>query len=62
MSKYYLENDIIQGVITIGGVKMIELIQGNLDTSIAMLTLIVSVLVIFLGLNDDKKSKHYELI
>ncbi|MFW3589647.1 hypothetical protein [Vagococcus fluvialis] len=40
---------------------MIELIQGNLDTSIAMLTLIVSVLVIFLGLNDDKKSKQEQL-
>ncbi|GER77325.1 hypothetical protein EsFM111_21070 [Enterococcus sp. FM11-1] len=34
---------------------MINLIQENLDTSIAMLTLIVSVLVIFLGLSDDQK-------
>ncbi|MCO7397029.1 hypothetical protein NI447_13375 [Enterococcus lactis] len=40
---------------------MINLIQENLDTSIAMLTLIVSVLVIFLGLSDDQKGKQEQL-
>ena len=60
-NRYYLENDILQGVIKIGGVKMINLIQENLDTSIAMLTLIVSVLVIFLGLSDDQKGKQEQL-
>ncbi|MFW7433204.1 hypothetical protein [Vagococcus carniphilus] len=40
---------------------MIKLIQENLDTSIAMLTLIVSVLVIFLGLSDDQKGKQEQL-
>ena len=61
MSRYYLKNVILQGVIKIGGVKMIKLIQENLDTSIAMLTLIVSVLVIFLGLSDDQKGKQEQL-
>lgn len=61
MSRHYLKNVILQGVIKIGGVKMIKLIQENLDTSIAMLTLIVSVLVIFLGLSDDQKGKQEQL-
>lgn len=34
---------------------MVDLIQEHLDTSIAILTLIISALVIFLGLGDDKK-------
>lgn len=40
---------------------MFEVIQANLDTSIAMVTLIVSVLVIFLGLGDNKKGKQEQL-
>ncbi|MGF2053733.1 hypothetical protein [Vagococcus fluvialis] len=40
---------------------MIDLIQENMDTSIAIFTLIVSVLVIFLGLGDDKKDKQEQL-
>lgn len=40
---------------------MIKLIQENLDTSIAMLTLIVSILVIFLGLSDNQKGKQEQL-
>lgn len=40
---------------------MVDLIQEHLDTSIAILTLIISALVIFLGLGDDKKKKQEQL-
>lgn len=43
------------------GVKVIKIIQEHLDTSIAILTLIVSVSVIFLGLGDNKKNKQEQL-
>lgn len=40
---------------------MIRLVQEHLDTSIAILTLVVSSLVIFLGLGDDTKNKQEQL-
>lgn len=40
---------------------MIKLIQAHLDTSITIATFIISALVIFLGLGDDKKNKQEQL-
>lgn len=40
---------------------MIELIQENLDTSIGLVTLLISAIVIFLGLENDKKNKQDQL-
>lgn len=40
---------------------MINLIQKNLDTSITILTLFISISVIFLGLNDSDKGKKEQL-
>lgn len=40
---------------------MINLIRNNLDTFIAIVTLVISVSVIFLGLDDEKKGKKEQL-